>query len=86
MSADRRHGFAQALETLDEQGFDDAELGLEVVVDAHGSHAGRGGDPADGEGVGALGLEDLGGRGEEGRLHARRWAVLVLVGISVTWT
>ena len=75
--ADGRHGVREALEALDEQRLDDAELRLEVVVDAHGRDAGGGGDPADREAVGALGLEDVGGRGEEGRLHPGARDVLV---------
>src|SRR5208282_3459144 len=68
---DAGHGLSQSLEALHEEGLDDPGLGLEVVVDPHGSDVGGGGDPADRQSVGALGLEDLGGGGEERRLHPR---------------
>ena len=55
------HLRAQAVEALDEQGLDDPELRLEVVIDAHGSHVGGGGDPAHRQAVGSLVLEELGG-------------------------
>ena len=62
----------KAFEALDEEGVDDPELGFEVVVDPHGGDAGCGGDPADREGLGALGLQDLGRRGEEHLAPFRR--------------
>ena len=58
----------QPFEALDEEGFDDPVLRVEVVVDAHGCHTGGGGDTADRECLGSLGLQDL-GRGGEQDLH-----------------
>ena len=45
------------------------DFDVEVVVDAHGRDPGGGGDAPDGQGVGALGLEDVGGRLEQRGLH-----------------
>ena len=63
------HGGTEAFEALDVERFDDPGLRLEVVVDAHRGDAGGGGDAAHREAVGALGLEDVSGRGEERPLH-----------------
>ena len=59
----------EPLEALDEEGLDDPELRLEVVVDPHGGDAGGGGDLAYGQALWTLGLQDLGRRREKRLLH-----------------
>ena len=58
---DGDRGLPQPLEALHVEGLDDPELGLEVVVDAHWSHACRRRDSAHRQAVGTLCLQNLGG-------------------------